>query len=207
LKPKSADQVFYELGDGLREHGEQSRVRELASHMTNRKLAALFTKLVQLTLRPSIPTYVIQVGPCDIAYHDAAIGEFAKADDLVSQNKCPYVSGIATQQYAVDPAGAERVLQKAIYAKDRATALADFATSAANAGEISEALRFYHDFESLAGIGSGFKAAHDIARSWTIKDGPKVVLRWARSRPTLEERTSALIGVAEALGHARPRRG
>ncbi len=49
-------------------------------------------------------------------------------------------------------------------------------------------------------------AVHEIARSWTIRNGPNVVLKWANSRPTTEERTWALIGVAEALGHTRPRR-
>jgi hypothetical protein len=39
---------------------------------------------------------------------------------------------------------------------------------------------------------------HGIARDWTIRDGPKPVLKWARSRPTTEERTWALIGMAES---------
>ena len=203
MKSNSADQVFYEVGDGLLERGEQKRVHELASHMTNPKLAALFTKLVRLTLQPPEPEGVIQAGPCDIAFVDASTRKFAEADILVEQNKCPYVSGVAGQQYAVDPVGAEWLLQKATDAKDRAMGLADFASSAANKGEISEALRFYHELEILADIGSGPNVAHDIARSWTIKEGPKAVLKWARSRPTMEERTWALIGMAEALGHAR----
>jgi hypothetical protein len=65
MNPRSVDavdSVFYEIGDALRVRGEQNRVHDLAAHMTNRKLAALFTKLVPLTLRPSVPTYVIQVG-------------------------------------------------------------------------------------------------------------------------------------------------
>ena len=48
------------------------------------------------------------------------------------------------------------------------------------------------------------EAVHGIARYWTIRDGPKIVLKWARSRPTIEQRTWALLGMAEALGHARP---
>ena len=32
-------------------------------------------------------------------------------------------------------------------------------------------------------------AVHEIARSWTIRNGPNVVLKWANSRPTTEERT------------------
>jgi len=203
MKSDSAAQLFYEMGDRLLERGEQRRVQELASHMTDRKLAALFTKLTRFTLRPPEPECVIQAGPCDIAYYDASIGKFAEAVTLVEQNKCPYVSGVAGQQYAVDPVGAQRLLQKATDAKDRAIGLADFATAAASKGEISEALRFYHELESLADIGSRPKVAHDIARSWTIKEGPKKVLKWAHSRPTMEERTWALIGMAEALGHAR----
>jgi hypothetical protein len=50
------------------------------------------------------------------------------------------------------------------------------------------------------------EAIHQIARAWTIKSGPKAVLKWARSRPTTDERTWALIGMAEALGHATSRR-
>lgn len=208
MNPKSVDavdSVFYEIGDALRLRGEGNRVHELAARMTNRELAALFTKLVPLTLRPLVPTYVIQGGPCDIAYHDAAIGKFAEADTLIEQNKCPYVAGVALKQYAVDPTGAERLLQKVSDPKDKALGLGDFAIAAANKGHISEALRFYHDLESLAGRGSGFQVAHTITRVWTIQCGPKAVLTWTRSRPTMEERTWALIGMAEALGHARRR--
>jgi hypothetical protein len=208
MNPKSVDavdSVFYEIGDALRVRGERNRVHDLAAHMTNRKLAALFTELVPLMLRPSVPTYVIQVGPCDIAYHDAAIGKFAEADTLIEQNKCLYGAGVASKQYAVDPSGAERLLQTVSDPKDKAFGLADFGIAAANKGHISEALRFYHDLESLAGMGSGFQVAHTIARAWTIQSGPKAVLKWARSRPTTEERTWALIGMAEALGHARQR--
>jgi tetratricopeptide (TPR) repeat protein len=208
MNPKSVhavDSVFYEIGDALRVRGERNRVHDLAAHMTNRQLAASFTELVPLMLRPSAPTYVIQLGPCDIAYHDAAIGQFAEADALVQQNKCPYGAGVASKQYAVDPSGAERLLQTISDPKDKALGLADFGIAAANKGHISEALRFYHDLESLAGGRSGFQVAHTIARTWTIQSGPKAVLKWARSRPTTEERTWALIGMAEALGHGRRR--
>ncbi|MGO9094612.1 MAG: hypothetical protein ACLQGV_05260 [Bryobacteraceae bacterium] len=49
-KMKSPNQVFYELGSALWGPGEQKRVRELASGMRDRKLAAEFAKAVQLTL-------------------------------------------------------------------------------------------------------------------------------------------------------------
>jgi hypothetical protein len=97
------------------------------------------------------------------------------------------------------------LLQTVSDPKDKAIGLADFGIAAANKGQISEALRFYHDLESLAGVGSGTQVAHTIARAWTIQRGPKAVLTWARSRPMMEERTWALIGMAEALGHPRRR--
>ena len=50
---KSPDQVFYELGSTLARREGQNRVRELASGMKARKLAAKFEKLVQVTLRPT----------------------------------------------------------------------------------------------------------------------------------------------------------
>ncbi len=103
----------------------------------------------------------------------------------------------------VDPSAAERLLQREMDPKDKASGLADFAIAAANKGQISEALRFSRDHENLAGRGSGFQVVQIIARAWTIQSGPKAVLKWARSRPTMEERTWALIGMAEALGHAR----
>jgi hypothetical protein len=208
MNPKSVDavdSVFYEVGETLRVRGEQNRVHDLAAHMTNRKLAALFTRLVPLTLRLSVPTYVIQAEPCDIAYQDAAVGKFAEADTLIEQNKCPSVAGVASKQYAVDPLGAERLLEKTSDPKDKMFGLTFLGVAAANKGQISEALRFYQQLENVTGTGNGMELAHVIGRCWTIQRGPRVVLKWARSRPTMEERTWALIGMAEALGHARRR--
>ena len=201
-------EVFYDVGAALRLRAEQERVRELASHMRNPKLAAEFRQHVRLTLwlRGDVKTLRIEVGPCDIAYHDASIGNFTEADFKVEQNKCPYVSGVTTPQYAVDPVGAERLLRAQADRKDLATGLADFATLAANKGDISEALRFFYDLQQVAGVGSADKVAHDLARAWTIRDGPNVVLKWTTSRPTTGQRTWALIGMAEALGHARQTR-
>ena len=71
---------------------------------------------------------------------------------------------------------------------------------------IAEALRFLGAVQSLGGPDGVSSEVHEIARAWTIRDGPKAVLKWARSRPTTEQRTWALIGMAEALGHATPRR-
>ena len=47
---KSPDPVFYEFGVALQERREQNRVHELASGMTNHKLAAEFAKQVRVTL-------------------------------------------------------------------------------------------------------------------------------------------------------------
>jgi len=213
---KAAGEVFYEVGDALRQRGEQNRLSELASHMNSPEMAALFRKLAHfsLTYKPEIRT--IQPDPCSAAYHDAAIGDFAAADSVIEQKNCSYTYFIAVQQYAVDPAGAERMLRTHADPQDLAFGLDQLAIAAAKQGNIPEALRFLNDLQSPAVVGDqkneilararGDEAVHAIARCWTIKDGPKAVLKWAHSRPATEERTWALIGVAEALGHARPQR-
>lgn len=199
-------QVFYDVGGALRLRGEQKRVRELASHMSNRKLAAEFRQHVRLTLwLRDVKTLTIKVGPCDVAYHDASLGNFAEAVSIAEQNKCPYLGNITTPLFAVDPVGAERLLRKYANEQSLAIGLADFATTAAANGNISEALRFFYDLQQVAGANSAYNVARDVARAWTIRDGPRRVLKWATSRPTLEQRTWALIGMAEALGHGKPR--
>jgi hypothetical protein len=220
MDSKSAGQVFYEVGDALRQRGEQKRAGELALHMSNRKLAALFLELSRFTLWPqknrSCEIEIVQADPCAIAYHGAPDGSFAEVDARIERNKCSYVSFVATQQYDVDPAGAERLLRRNANAQDLAFGFDQFAVAAAKKGNIAEALRFLDSLQSPAVADNqknvalvrarGDEAVHAIARNWTIRDGPKVVLKWAHSRPTTEERTWALIGVAEALGHARPQR-
>ena len=69
-------------------------------------------------------------------------------------------------------------------------------------GDVDEALRMNGVAEQVGGkdfVG----AVREIARAWTIRNGPKTVLRWARARPNFEQRTWALIGMAEALGRRR----
>jgi hypothetical protein len=208
----SPNQVFYELGDALRERSEQKRVRALASAMSNRKLAAGFAKRVRATLWP--PTIeVIQATPCDIADDYGLQGKFAEAAALIERNKCTNVSFVAIRQYAVDPAGGERLLRSTSNEDDLLFGLDQLAVAAAKKGNITEALRFFGDLQNLKyrtarssvlAEDSISEAVHGIARYWTIKDSPKVVLKWARSRPTGEQRTWALIGMAQALGHARP---
>src|SRR5258708_2449058 len=202
--PHSGYQLFYELGDELRIRSEGKRVRELASHMSDRKQAALFTQIVRFTLRPVEIENRVIAGPCDVADHDAAIGKFAEADSLIEQNKCPYVSFVATRQYAVDPVGAERLLRREADSKDLAQGLAELAPLAANRGDIAGALRLLDDVQRLIGAENAWGVAHEVARAWTIKKGPKPVLKWAHSRPNTNQRTWALLGIAEALGHARP---
>ena len=210
---KSPNQVFYELGDALRERSEQKRVRELASGMSDRKLAAEFAKRVRVTLWPTTLEHVIQATPCDIATDYGLQGKFAEADALIEQNKCTDVSFVAIRQYAIDPAGAERLLHSRSNPEDLVYGLDQLAVAAAKKGNITEALRFFGDLQNLRdgttrvpGLGEDklTEAVHGIARYWTIRDGPKIVLKWARSRPTIEQRTWALMGMAEALGHARP---
>jgi tetratricopeptide (TPR) repeat protein len=210
---RSPDQVFYILGDALRARSEQNRVRELASGIRDRKVAARFAKLVRITLWPPTGDHVIQAGPCEEAGAYAEQGKFAEADALIEQNKCTFVSYVVIRQYAVDPVGAEHLLRSRSNPEDLLCGLDDLAVAAAREGNVTEALRFLGDLQNLKdaptripslGQDKGNEAVQGIARYWTIRDGPKKVLKWARSRPTIEQRTWALIGMAEALGHARP---
>ena len=121
---------------------------------------------------------------------------------------------MAIRQYAVDPTGAEHLLRGTPEPLDLTYGLEQFAVQAANKGDIVEALRFLNDLRNLTTTGrernrrlaeaTSAQAVHQVARAWTIIDGPRAVLKWARSRPTTGEQTWALIGMAEALGHARP---
>lgn len=214
MDSKAAGQVFYEVGDALRQRGEQNRLGELRSHISSPEMAARFKKLARFRVWDKPEIRILEPDPCSPAYHDAMIGDFAAADSVLEQNHCSYPYFIAVQQYAVDPAGAERRLRTRADPLDLSVGLDQFAMAAAKQGNISEALRFLDSLHSPAVVGNqkndvdaearSDEAAHAIARCWTIKDGPKIVLQWSRSRPTTEERTWALIGVAEALGHARP---
>jgi len=193
MDSKAAGQVFYEVADALRQRGEQNRLRELASQMSSPEKAALFRKLARFTLWYRGEIRTIQPDPCSPAYHDATIGDFAAADAVIEQNNCSYIYFIAVQQYAIDPAGAERLLRAHAGPQDLAVGLDLFAIAAAKQGNISEALRFLDNLQSPAVAGNqknevlaearGDEAVHAIARCWTIKDGPKVVLKWAHSRP------------------------
>lgn len=199
-------QLYYDIGEALRLRGEQSRARKLAAHMKDRKLAALFLKCARFTLWPDGEVRTIQPGPCDYSWMYATEGKYAEADAVILKNKCSNVSFVAARQYGVDPSGAEQLLRANADKEDLALGLAELVKAAAEKGNIGEALRFLGDVQSLGGPDSVSSEVHEIARAWTIRDGPKAVLRWERSRPTIEQRTWALVGMAEALGHATPRR-
>ena len=214
-RTKSGYQLFYDIGDALRNRGEQDRARKLAAHMKDRKFAALFLKCARFTLWPHPEEVrVIQATPCDDAYLDVTRGKFAEADDVIRKNGCTNVSFVAVHQYEADPSGAERLLRDTSDSQDLVFGLGQFAAVAAKKGNIVEALRLLNDLQNASrGENNAVlaearvtDAIHEIARGWTIKDGARAVLRWARSRPTTEQRTWALIGMAEALGHATARR-
>jgi hypothetical protein len=205
-RTKSGYQLYYDIGDALRLRGEQSRVRKLAAHMKDRKLAALFLECARFTLWPGGEVRTIQPGPCDYSWMYATEGKFADADAVILKNKCSNVSFVTARQYGVDPSGAEQLLRTNADKEDLARGLGEFVKAAAEKGNIAEALRFLGDVQSLSGPDSVRSEVHEIARAWTIRNGPKAVLKWARSRPTTEQRTWALIGMAEALGHATARR-
>lgn len=123
------------------------------------------------------------------------------------------VSFVAVRQYEVDPSGAERLLRDRSDSQDLAFGLGQLAAVAARKGNIVQALRLLTDLKNVSrgeknvalAEARATEAVREIAREWRIKNGPRAVLKWARSRPTTEGRTWALIGMAEALGHARPK--
>ena len=186
---KLPDQVFYELGAALQERKEQNRVQELASGMTDRRLAAKFAKEVRVTLWPPSNAHVIEATPCMIAADFGLQGKFAEADALIEQDDCKNNSYVAIRQYATDPTGAERLLRSRSTADDLLYGLDQLAIEAAKKGNITEAFRFLSDLQNLTDGNARnsvlaearvTEAVHGIARYWTRKDGPKVVLRWAR---------------------------
>lgn len=200
----AANQLFYEVGEGLRLKHQQGRVKALAAGMRNPQYAADFKTNVRFTLWDEIPVRTVRATPCDMAGIYALEGKFALADSMIEENKCSDVQFVAVRQYAVDPVGAERLLRRTTRQDDLTLGLYQFAIAAAENGNVSEGLRFLDELGSLKSNYVGGNAIRAVARAWTIRDGAQTVLPWARSRPTLEQKTSALIGMAEALGHARP---
>lgn len=76
--------------------------------------------------------------------------------------------------------------------------------SAAKKGDFSNAIRLLDSARQMS-ADQGFRldCIHKLAWAWTLRDHPRIVLSWARSLPD-QQRGFALLGVAQALGHARP---
>ncbi len=205
VRPSSTAALLRRVAVALVEQGKIKQARELASHMADRKVAAEFLGTLNQQERDLANVKVFEPGPCDVAMMDAQLKKFADAYSLIERNKC-WVSRVALEQYPSDPAAAEKALRTTSDSEDLSSGMAGFATAAAKKGSVDEALRFL-DEAQLAGGANWLlpKVVLDVAWAMTLKDGPRAALRWARSRPTLSERSSALLGVAEALGHLRPR--
>jgi tetratricopeptide (TPR) repeat protein len=200
----SAYQLFYALGRALRDRGEQNRLHELASHMNDKKRAAEFLEAAPFTLWPSGEIRTVQGSPCEIAAADASSGKFAEAWSLVHQSNCGY-SYVAIKQYASDPVQAEQELRKSADQRDASFGIAEMAKLAAKKGDIPNALRLLETARQISG-GHDFclDCVREIAWAWTLEGKPDVVLGWARSTPVSHQRGFALLGIAQALGHARP---
>jgi hypothetical protein len=205
IYPANIANLLLDLADALRDRRELSRAHELASHVTNSKVAHLFLEYVRLrqwdlenipTLKPNI---------CEQGYFLIEKHEFAAAYALIEKTRCWY-SFLAIKQYANDPAGAEQALQRSADPMDVCFGLTEFAKAAATNGNIRDALRFIDAAQKGCGEKGGdvFGAVRQVAREWTIREKPKIVVKWARSRPSPPQRELALLGVAEAMGHPHP---
>ena len=207
VSERSAYDLFYEVGSALRDRGEPQRLDELASHMTDRKRAAELVDAARFTLRPSarIASGTIQETPCDIAWSDGNAGKFAEAYRLVDQNRCRY-SDIAVKQFAVDTVEAERELRRSTDTADVSNGLAYMSEAAAKKGDVSNAIRLLESARQVSGKQDFCPdCVREIAWAWTLKGQSRPVLRWARSMPIIDPgRSDALLGMAQALGHARP---
>jgi len=203
VNERSAYNLFYALGDALRQRSQQKRLRVLASQMTDRKLAAELVRAARFTLWLQ-PTEIIET-PCDIAWGNAMAGKFDDAYRLTENNNCKSIDvNIVVKQYESDPIEAERQLSKISDKEDRTTALAEMSEAAAKKGNIADALRLADASQKLSNEQDSCReCVREIARAWTLEGQPKIVLRWARSRPTPIQRAYALLGMAEALGHPR----
>lgn len=206
LNDRSAYDFFYAIGDALRLRREPQRLRELASGMPDRKLAAELVDAARITLWPHIEVRTIQLTPCDTAWIDGNAGKFAQAYNLVEHNNCRY-SDIAIKQFPSDPAAAERELRTSSDKADIVRGLANMSIAAAKMGDVTNAMRLMGSARQVGGWQSDcLECVHEIAWAWTLKGQPGVVVEWARSLPLADaERGWALLGVAQALAHPRPR--
>lgn len=199
----SPSDVFYEIGSALRLRGEQKRARELAAGMSNRKLAALFLEVVPFTMwdHPE-DVRTLYLSACETAYEDATHNQFAKAVKTLEQNHCRY-SYTAIRYYEIDPAAAEKLMRSSTNSDDLRFGLQELAMAAAKKGRIEDALQLRVDAKKVDPSES-YNSTLEIARAWTVRNGPRKVLPWARSQTTPGDRMLALLGMAEALAHERP---
>ncbi|MGB7307926.1 MAG: hypothetical protein WBC67_02570 [Candidatus Acidiferrales bacterium] len=207
VNERSAYNLFYAVGGALRERGEPQRLHELASHMTNKKRAAELVEAARFMLSPHIEMVrILRMGPCDTAWVDGNAGKFDDAYRLVEQNHCRY-SDIALKQFPSDPAAAERELRKSPDKADISLGLANMSTASAKKGDTANAMRLLDSVRQLDGKQNYcLECVQEIAWAWTLEGQPKVVVDWARSLPLAdEERGYALLGVAQALAHPRPK--
>ncbi len=206
VNERSAWNLFYDVGYALHDRGEPQRLHELASHMSDRKLAADFVEAARTSLSPHIEVRTLQMTPCDTAWMDGNAGKFAEAYGLTEQNNCRY-SDIAMKQFATDPAEAERELRKSTDKADVILGLVRMSDAAAKNRDAANVLRLLDSARQISGK-SDYCAGcmQRIAWAWTLKGQPRVALNWARSLPIDDQqRGYALLGVAQALAHPRPK--
>jgi len=200
MSPGQTGNLLIDLGRELQKRGQQARVRDLASHITNRELARAFLYYSRYAQSNVEPTAVVVADACAQANSDAVKGNFAAAYGLLAQGKCMY-SFVAIKQYPTDPAGAEQALRRSSDPMDTCFGLTELATAAAAKGNIPDALRFIDAAQKGCGEKYGylFGAVQQVARQWTLRDKPKKVVG-----PSPGQRERALLGMAEALGHPHP---
>ena len=208
--PRAAG-VYGDIGQVLYRQHLLARKRELASKIPTAAERNSFLVMVAAM----DPAHIHVVGsivatPCDLAYFkakpEATAADFQEADRLFEEGHCGFRTTIAERQFRVDPAGAERLLLNSPDTNDRSSGIERLAELAAQQGEIPNALRLL-DMARAADLSAVAlrPAIRAIGRGWTLQGPQRTVLRWARSFPAGEDRAQALLGMAEAMGHARPK--
>jgi hypothetical protein len=201
VNERSAYDLFYDVGSALRERGEQSRLHDLAAQMDDRARAAQFEEAARFTLWPHIAVVRAINDSCAIAWVAARDGKFADAFRFAERSNCRY-SDLAIQEFACDPAQAERDLRGSPDTQDVRRGLEAMSEAAARKGDVENALRLLDAGEQIGGQReSCLNCRRMIAWAWTLKGDPKKVLHWARSLPHGNSRAYALLGMAQALAH------
>ncbi|HEX4076234.1 MAG TPA: hypothetical protein VHX49_12610 [Candidatus Acidoferrales bacterium] len=103
----------------------------------------------------------------------------------------------AGQGYYTDALETARRYASGLPARDQANELAGFA---------EKLIEIRAENGDIQGAKQMAECVKEIAWAWTLKGQPRVVVDWARSLPLAnEERGYALLGVAQALAHPRPK--